>query len=203
MTVCLTVVASWVILMGLVMGVLILMSGFGSGVFGVLTFMGAMGWMGGGASVGCLLLGVAWMIRRQHNADSVQRHVLSALTGRAGGDAAAPPGSSVVGMDSEGRSYPGDLSEVLWQLRELNANVLLTDEQREVKRRHRQWQVAERIAAEAEQQLSVANFAEAEQLLERLIAEVPDDPRYKELSERLTEARSRAEAGSIHSTMEN
>ena len=197
----LVVFAGWVILVGVVTGVLIVVRGLAGGVPGAITFMTAMGWVGGGASLGCLLLAGAWLIWRAYEAGRVQRSIFSALTGSQPGQRRpSVPVPAEIGED-RGGTYLGTLSDVLKQLRELNANVLLTDEQRELKRRHRQWQIAERIAAEAEQQLAAEHFAEAEQLLERLINEVPDDPRYKELSDRLAEARTTAEAETIHSAM--
>lgn len=196
----LMVFAGWVILVGVVTGVLIVVRGLAAGAPGAMTFMTAMGWVGGGASLGCLLLAGAWLIWRAYEAGRVQRSILSALTGKPGPRGPSVPVPADTG-EGRGETYLGTLSDVLKQLRELNANVLLTDEQRELKRRHRQWQIAERIAAEAEQQLAAEHFAEAEQLLERLINEVPDDPRYKELSDRLAEARTKAEAESIHSAV--
>ena len=124
---------------------------------------------------------------------SMQKDVLAALNGLARANGSRPAG----GLDQDRLRRRELLEQVLAELKELNTNLLLTDNQRELKRSHKQWQVAECLAAETEQALEAGDFARSETLLERLHDAVPDDPRYAQLSDRLAELRLHAEAEDI------
>jgi len=170
---------------GLVAGSAGVMSALPAVLLAVVFFVA--GWSAAG-----LLCALSWLIGRRREALVLLREILAALNSPARPSAGATARSQPCGDE-----HVQILRQLLTELREFNINMLLSDTQREAKRRHRQWQVAERLAAEAELALNDGQFERAEELLEQLIGAVPDDPRHEQLTRRLSDARAAAEAENI------
>jgi len=157
---------------------------------GLWTGLQAIGILIAGGIGGCLLWAGAWLVRRGHDSAAIQRRLLSLLDGsepRRGSDAAGaqePP----LGVT---------LQRLAEQVAEVNANVLLTPEQREIKRRRRQENLAQDLAAAAGRAIEQKDFAHAEQVLRQLIDEVPDNTEHAALDQRLRNARTDAEAQAV------
>ncbi len=81
------------------------------------------------------------------------------------------------------------LTAIREELTELNTNMLLSTQQREAKRFRKQSQRAEQLARQVRQSIRAGEFDEAEEMLERLIHEIPDDPHLEELRDSIEEAR--------------
>jgi len=154
-----------------------------------------------GWSVAALLLTATWIVRRQQQAQATRRHLLAALNGlivsRADQPPELPPVGPVQQVPAAAEDHDWKLDRLLEELAELNANMLMTDEQLRVKRAHRQRQIADRLVESIRMAIEDGRFPTAEQLLEQLIAQVPDDPRYAEQTDRLAQARAEAEAADI------
>jgi len=198
LVVLLVVVAALMATMGTAGAVVALVAsqaGVASALSGILR---AVAFFVAGWSAAALLCALSWLIRRQHEASVVQRKILAALNARARRASTGVTTSS----QPHGDQYAQAFEQLLAELKEFNTNMLLTAGQREAKRRHRQWQVAERLAAEAELALNDGQFAQTEELLEQLISAVPDDPRHEQLTQRLAEARAAAEADDIRAQTE-
>jgi len=161
--------------------------------------------LGGGAyltvglALSALLLAVAWAIGQQHRAEATRRRMLSALNGLVISKSDEASELPVVPAESVTQTSDRDwrMDRLLEELAELNANVLLTDKQLEIKRAHRQGLTADRLVASIERAIAEDRFPTAEELLEQMMARVPDDPRYQEQTSRLVEARAAAEDADI------
>lgn len=81
------------------------------------------------------------------------------------------------------------LAAIREELTELNTNMLLSPEQREAKRFRKQSQRAEQLARQVRQGIRAGEFDQAEEMLERLLQEIPDDPHLDELRDRIEEGR--------------
>lgn len=155
----------------------------GSVMAGLLTLIG--GFIAAG-----LLWAVAAMVRQQEASLRQQRKLLQALKDL-DAPAAQPPDSPDVSARVE--TVTQQLSPLLQGIREqvaeLNTNMLLSSEQREAKRFRKQSQRAEQLARQVRQGIRTGNYDEAEDMLERLIHEIPDDPHLEELRDRIEEGR--------------
>ena len=89
------------------------------------------------------------------------------------------------------------LDEILAQLRELNENILMSDEQRRAKARVRQDKLRRKLVDEARAAIDAADFARAGQLMDALAEKVPGDEHIQPLQERLSEARQAARGEEI------
>ena len=154
----------------------------------------AMACLGAGWAGACLLWACAWLVRRQQEAALLQRSILAVLSGRAGPQPSESRPATVSNEDPPPAGDPGPLAELLGELRQLNTNLLLTPDQREIKRRDRQTQVADHLVGEVEGALAEGRFSAAESALDQLAGEVPGHPRYGPLAHRLAQARTQAEA---------
>ncbi len=187
----------------LVLGVISLLLGFGGALVlmglqtaaGVLSFMTAL-WMVAslvaGGCVGGVMWALAWLCQNSYRraltvrrlATAMEQLSFSSLPDASPGAAGAPAGG-VSAAD-------GDLQAILDQLRDLNANVLLTDRQRETKRRYfterRSQKLAEQVATTA-----AGSPDQAQELLDELVAIVPDHPKIASLSEQIDRCRREVE----------
>ena len=89
------------------------------------------------------------------------------------------------------------LGDILAQLRELNENILMSDEQRRAKARLRQDKLRRKLIEEAQAAIDAADFARAGRLVETLAEKVPGDEHVQPLQKRLDEARQAARGEQI------
>jgi outer membrane protein assembly factor BamD (BamD/ComL family) len=121
------------------------------------------------------------------------------LTGALDGLSAGEPQPSPAGAADEPPTR-GDsqvLGDILAQLRELNENILMSDEQRRAKARLRQDKLRRKLIEEAQAAIDAADFARAGQLIEMLAEKVPGDEHVQPLQKRLDEARQAARGEQI------
>jgi tetratricopeptide (TPR) repeat protein len=86
---------------------------------------------------------------------------------------------------------------LLEELRELNVNVLLSESQRQAKRRYLIEREGQRLAEQIERALSAGDVDAARERLDRFVRLVPDDPRIEPLGRRIERARAEAEARDV------
>lgn len=162
----------------------------------------------GGAAVGCLLWGVAWLLRRQARLGVLSAHTFHPLSGLAGPSPIGPqPRAERAAIAAIAGSGGGDggpptapldwseydlLQQVAGQLAEINDNLLLTPEQREAKRKRRQERYSRELSEQIERAISDGQFSLAEQRLAELLDKVPDEPGWEAMRTRLAEARQAA-----------
>jgi tetratricopeptide (TPR) repeat protein len=133
-----------------------------------------------GVVAACLLWSAAWMVRQREEATFSQRRMLHALSNlRRQNEGISGEMSSTVSAGDVSSAYPGDvMPQLLRQLSELNANVLLTEEQRQEKHRNMLLKMASDLSGEIESALMERRFDDAGDLVHRL-EEV--DPRHDRL----------------------
>jgi tetratricopeptide (TPR) repeat protein len=90
------------------------------------------------------------------------------------------------------RAGPAREQDLLSAVRELSANLLLTPEERQAKRRRQQEETGERLVRDLRDAAVRGDFAVAAELLRRLVAEFPADARAAELEAALIAARTAA-----------
>jgi tetratricopeptide (TPR) repeat protein len=99
------------------------------------------------------------------------------------------PAAPAPGLGSEGQL----LQRVIAELGEVNANLLLTDQQLEIKRRQSQMREATTLAHKVLEALEADRLDEARQALTQLTDSVPDFPDVKDLQQRLEQRRQALE----------
>ncbi len=161
----------------------------------------------GGCLGGAGIWGVAWMIRAQYESMHAQRRLLEIL---AGIDALPAPQGIVVQAAARATAPPrletadqAAVVNVLAAIRELNANLMMTEEERRVKRQRQQEQDAQKLALQIEGAIGGGQFEAADALLRRMYDEFPCDCRHVELTARLEQARNAAEARDVNGHAEN
>lgn len=136
-----------------------------------------------GVVAACLLWAAAWRIRQREEANVSQRRMLRALLHRhrQGGDGDSakrqPPESSESTGEMSAASQGDLLPQLLRQLAELNANVLLTEEERMEKRRRALRKKADDLSREIEAALLERRFDDAGDLVHRLGEVSPEHER--------------------------
>jgi len=184
---CLLVLATAVAAAGVLGGLLWMLMAMHAQTVNGVTVLQAGGILLGSLCVAGGLWGFAWLVR--HLTSGVQAApLLPRRPGPCPQEAPPPPADA---------KTPKLLQANLDELEEVNANLLLTPEQMEMKRRARQAELAERIAAEFDASLAEKDFGAAQKHLEHLSAEVPDFDRRTELADRLAAAREAAQAEDI------
>ncbi len=189
---CLLILAAACALSGLVAAVWVLSSAGWGGVGGA-TLLAGGAYFFAGSFPAAVLWALAWIVRRMHNSAPA-----GSVMFRSPGDF-VQPGEAPARAEAKPES-PGDaelLQRVVAELSEMNSNLLLTDQQREAKRRRLQAESSEKLVERIHDAIEAREFAEAERLLERLIAEVPDEPRHAGLVASLEEARADAYAQDV------
>ncbi len=188
---CLSVMALVAVAAGLGAAVAVLVVHVSTGVQSWLTLVWMVGVLALGCGAGAALWALAVLCRQGHEQALALRRAAAALERLAGGggvDGGEPPGRAA------------DLQEVLAQLRELNLNVLLTNRQRQEKRRRLIDRQVERLTRGAEEALAAGDVDSAGEHLERLEAVAPDGAAAAELRRRVEQARWRARADDIAGT---
>lgn len=139
---------------------------------------------------GAILWAAAWMVRLQY--DSLLRQRRGSPPPRAASAADrtdAAPASATEGQPTQQEL----LNRMLSELSETNANLLLSQAQREAKGRRRLEVISRELKARIDEAIADGQFARAEKLLENLIESVPDDPDHAGLSQKLLQERRSAE----------
>ncbi len=140
--------------------------------------------------IGSLLWALAWLLRQQHEISLYLKRLMSLF-----GDRSQPAADQALTPGANRHSESGnELTLILAQLRELNATMLLSDEQLRTKRVRRQQFLAGQLGADALAAISAGNLSQAEEIIERLSNEVPDNPESDKLREALVRAQSSADA---------
>ena len=125
-----------------------------------------------GVVAACLLWAAAWMIRQREETAFSQRRVLRVLMNhhrQDGGESNAMPSENSASAGEMASEAEGDLMpQLLRQLTELNTNVLLTEEERQEKRRRSLAKLADDVAREIESALLERRFDDAGDLVLRL-----------------------------------
>ena len=164
--------------------------------------LAALGWAVAGCSAAALLWSLGWLIRRQYCAAVIQQRMLRAIEAGGGPDVVHPPLALRPPGHGDGQPVdPDDHIELLQRLvsevMEMNANVLMSQPQREAKGLRRQERLAVDLLAAFEKALAGHEFAHAEACIGQFEAELPADPRLGEMESRLSEARAAVEARDV------
>lgn len=173
-----------------------------SGVTAILTVLSVLL---SGAAGGAVLWALGWLVRNQHEAAVVRKRLLlRAHDGARGGAAAGgslhatasgpvPLAEAVleVGNDTE------LLQRLLGEVMEMNANLLMSQAQREAKGLHRRECLARDLTAAFAAALEQRAFARAEACIKQFDDDLPDDDRVAEMRSRLAETRTAAESQDV------
>lgn len=155
--------------------------------------------------LGCLMAGLLWalgyVVRALHEIADRRRREMFLLQdllsrqdppmplGALAEDAPLDPSPEQTTPESQSRWDGQRLEELRDLLIELNTNTLLSPEQREAKRLRKQSQQAEQLSRQVHRAIRDEQFETAEELLQQLAGEVPDDPHVAELEDQIAEAR--------------
>jgi len=140
-----------------------------------------------GCCVGAALWALAWLCHRRHLDGVAQRQLARALASMAE-RRSAPALPTERAADSTGHDKPAPAQTpeaLLAELRELNVNLLLSDEQRCAKRKHLLSRQADALAGMAAEAVEAEDLPEAQRRFDRLMGLAPDDPRAGALAERI------------------
>lgn len=162
----------------------------------------------GGWGLGAGFWALAWLCRRAYQQELNQRRMVRALEVLAGQPVS--PGGEAAGAGAErpadaGGEAPGpggrlgadQVKTLLAELRELNLNVLLSEQQRQAKRQYVVQTQADRLARQIEQAAGSGDLGAAEDDLDRLLRLAPDSPRISDLRDAIDKARAEAQAKEI------
>jgi len=178
---------------GFLGGVVRVLAATGSSAFGLTVPLEAIGLLLAGCITGGMLWGLAWMIRTGHDAALLQRRLISLLD------------RGERRLSGQGDETPDELAAAIkrlaGQIAEVDANVMLTPAQQEIKRSTRQARIAEDLVAKAVEGIEQNDFDAVEKLLRQLVNEVPDNPDHESLQQRLAEARTAARAARVRNEM--
>lgn len=158
----------------------------------------ALGIILAGWIVGAVLWAAAWLVRRQDEILHCQQQTLEALLQSTGGLQAGP---AVAGESAE----KPDLGEVgvsqqlLTQMAELNANLLLTPEQRQTKLREQALRVANDLVHQIERTIEDGQLTQAFEDIESLARQFPDESRISPLRDRLARQWARQVSADVES----
>lgn len=171
---------------GFLGGIVHIVVATGTHSFEMIVPLEAIGLLLAGGIAGGALWGLAWTIRSGHDAALLQRRLISLL------DRGGPR------LSGQGDGASDDLAAAIErlaeQIAEVDGNVMLTPEQREIKRSTRQARLAEDLVAKAVEGIEQKDFDGVEKLLRQLVNEVPDSTDHESLQQRLAEARTVAKA---------
>lgn len=177
-------------LLGVVMGLLWIVRGWQKQlpaltIDGVTSLL--LGLLGGG-----VLAGLGWLVRCQQRS-VIQQARLERLLGQLRDQLAEPPwplpAESTEPPPPQQTLDPDLLRQMLRELREINQNVLLTDEERKTRQKSLRENRASQLLGQIDSALQDAALEQAEDLLEKLREEFPDDERIEPVRERLVETR--------------
>lgn len=168
----------------------VLVSALAAGSFGVASVFGTIGCCVGGLTAGGAMWALSWLVRHNYETTLLQRRLLSLLM-----DTEIPATDQSMAARPQGASEPTE--RMLAAVSELNANLMLTPEERQAKRRRRQQEQGRRLVEQVQAAIDGGQFAEADRLLRQLDEEFPAEPQAQELRSLLARGRSAAEADDL------
>ena len=200
---CLMAMAIVSVFLGLLAGTVVLLTGALAGQITPFALLWAVVSFAAGCSVGAVLWALGWLCRNNHQRWQTERRMaiaLEALTAPGqGGEGelgaalpAAPPPPAKGEPDQRGGVDPR-MRPVLRQLRELNVNILLSDAQREAKRRYLTERESQRLQERIAQAAAAGKADDAQGYLDELVRLAPDSPEIKALREEVERTRQEAE----------
>ena len=145
----------------------------------------ATAWIAGGWSAGILMWGLAWVLRRQRMIEDLLNQIWLRPISDAG-----PPNEPWASTSAR----PASASDrhILEALRQVQADVLLSDEQRQIRRREFQSRQGRQLAAVARAALDSGQMTAAAEAVARLAEIVPDDADLPALRRELEKLRGEA-----------
>ncbi len=205
----LSILAAVSILVGLTTGVILLIRS--------ASWLGAIISIAGACGVSGVLLALAWLCLRGYRQSLAEQKMISVLDRiakevQAGSVRHIERGATVPqGQVSDTEEVPdashADRTEaILAQLREMNANLMLSDEQRLIKGQRLIEQHVQRLKQRLQEAISAGELTKAEIILNSLTGAEPDSPDIPLLRERIKQARAEAEfhdAGEAARQVEN
>ncbi|OQB87838.1 MAG: hypothetical protein BWX88_00210 [Planctomycetes bacterium ADurb.Bin126] len=178
---CLLVVACATALGGMVGGALRLATArFEENPWSVL--LQGLGLILAGWILGALLWAAAWLVRRQGEILHCQKRALEVML-QSGG--AVAPGAGVELAEKPDLGEVGVSKQLLAQMAELNANLLLTPEQRQAKLQEQAIRVANELVDQIERTIEDGRLTQAYEDIESLARQFPDESRVGLLRDRL------------------
>jgi outer membrane protein assembly factor BamD (BamD/ComL family) len=188
----LSILAAVSVLIGLAAGVILLIRS--------ASWLGAVISISGAFCVAGVLWALAWLCLRSYRQSQAEQKIISVLNRIAGELQAGSvrhiergPVVSDAEDDPDVASHADRTEAILAQLRELNANLMLSDEQRQIKGQRLVGQHAQRLKQRLQEAISAGNLAKAEVILNSLTGAEPDSPDIPLLRERIKQARAEAE----------
>ena len=218
---CLWALAIISVVLGLAAALVTIFTAAHAGIVGLTTtILAAVLYFAAGCCVAGVLCALAWLCLRQRQQGLLEQRIALALERLAGAPAqvgrpgigGGPPGAAqpLAPAYRTGRSaevgkggLAGTAAErpeadpLLEEIRELNINLLLSDSQRQIKRRYFTQRQAQRLTQEIERAIASGDLGRADECLDRLRRVGPDLPGIGELSERLEQARTRTQARDV------
>ena len=199
---CLMALAIVSAFLGLLAGAVVLLTGALGGQITAFSLLWTAVAFAAGCSAGAVLWALGWLCRSNDQRWQTERRMaiaLEALTapgqggeGELGGALPVAPPSAKGEPDQGGAADPR-LRSVLRQLRELNVNILLSDAQREAKRRYLTERESQRLRARIAQAAAAGKADDAQGYLDELVRLAPDRPEIKALRGEVERARQEAE----------
>ncbi|HUT60514.1 MAG TPA: hypothetical protein VNA25_21940 [Phycisphaerae bacterium] len=188
---CLMVLAVIAAATGLVGAAAVLISAAGAGSVGATAVFGAIGCCVGGLAAGAAMWALSWLVQHHYETTLLQRRILSLLMATElpvidPSKPQRPPARP------QGAGEPA--AGLLAAISELNANLMLTPDERQAKRLRQQQEDGRRLVEQVAAAIDGGEFAEADRLLRQLTDEFPAEPQAEELAGRLAQRRSAAEA---------
>ena len=200
---CLMALAIVSAFLGLLAGAVVLLTEALGGRMTPLTLVWTAVAFAAGCSVGAVLWALGWLCRNNHQRWETERRMavaLEALTapgeggeGELGGALPVAPPPPAKGEPDQGGAADPRLRPVLRQLRELNVNILLSDSQREAKRRYFAERESQRLQERIAQAAAAGKADDAQGYLDELVRVAPDRPEIKALRKEVERARQEAE----------
>lgn len=211
---CLWALAIISVVLGLAAALVTIFTAAHAGMVGLTTtILAAVLYFAAGCCVAGVLCALAWLCLRQRQQGLLEQRIALALERLAGAPAqvgrpgigGGPPGAARPLPSAEvGKGRPAgpaaerpEADPLLEEIRELNINLLLSDSQRQMKRRYFTERQAQRLTQEIERAIASGDLGLADECLDRLRRVGPDLPGIGELSERLEQARTRTEARDV------
>ncbi len=139
-----------------------------------------------GFGIGVLCWATAWLLRKPGESIRIQREILRQLRDIQINREQSPPAAAEANYLRESEKK---LDEILRELRDMNENIMLTEQQRRAKQLRREACLAEMLSEEISQAISAQQFDEAIEILARLTEVLGDDPRVQELDQQISRAR--------------
>jgi len=188
----LSILASVSVLIGLATGVILLVRS--------ASWLGAIISVAGACCVSGVLGALSWLCLRSYRQSQAEQKMISVLNRiaveiQSGSVRHIERGSDVSDAEEDpGASNADRIEAMLAQLRELNANLMLSDEQRQIKgqrltEQHTQW-----LKQRLQEAISAADLSKAEVILKSLTGVEPDSPDIPALRERIKQARTETES---------